>query len=75
MILHYQLTILKKTFRFITKMALPNELNIFGDQIRKQINLIVIQIKNQLKSLELSSKYNCLIGEDLGYASGVAEQT
>ena len=56
-------------------MALPNELNIFGDQIRKQINLIVIQIKNQLKFLELSSKYNCLIGEDLGYASGVAEQT
>ena len=40
-----------------------------------QINLTVIQIKNQLKSLELSSKYNCLIGEDLGYASGVAEQT
>ena len=56
-------------------MALPNELNIFGDQIKKQINLLVIQIKNQLKFLEVSSKYNCLIGEDLGYPPGVAEQT
>ena len=56
-------------------MTLPNELKIFGDQIKKQIKLIVIQIENQLKFLELSSMYDCLIGEDLGYTPGVFELT
>ena len=66
-----------KTFRFITKMTLTDELKILDDKIKAnqaQYDLEREAAKISALSSKELDKYEYLTGEDLGYEPGIVER-